>query len=66
LNADQPQPARFKKGDVVRHKTSRRRMQVDETGIHAMTQEPAVWCLWMDGDEEQRGRFDPGELEAET
>ena len=38
-------PIPFKKGDVVWLKARRRRMQVDETGFHALTGKPCSMDL---------------------
>jgi uncharacterized protein YodC (DUF2158 family) len=57
-------PIPFRRGEVVRLKSHRRQMQVEETGISVATGRPTVWCVWMEGGEERRDAFDPDELEA--
>lgn len=56
-------PVPFRRSDIVRLKVGRRRMQVEETGVSVATGKPAVWCVWLEGNEERRGSFEPDELE---
>ncbi|KPF82724.1 hypothetical protein IP70_19890 [alpha proteobacterium AAP38] len=40
----------FKAGDLVRVKSGGPLMTVDKVSVLAMTQEPAVWCVWFEKD----------------
>jgi uncharacterized protein YodC (DUF2158 family) len=57
----------FKPGDLVRVKSGGPLMTVEQVGITAMLQEPAVWCVWFEkvGNKQvpQKETFSPNVLE---
>jgi uncharacterized protein YodC (DUF2158 family) len=56
-------PNPFKHGDVVRLKSNRRLMQVEETSMSIELDRHSIWCVWLEGGKERRDVFDPDELE---
>lgn len=52
----------FSAGDVVQLKSGGPKMTVDKTGNAGMTGEPAVWCVWFEGNKKMTSTFAPTSL----
>jgi uncharacterized protein YodC (DUF2158 family) len=56
-------PVPFRHGDLVRHRSSGRMMEVVETAVSIVVGKQSVWCMWLEDGEKRRDIFRPEDLE---